>query len=99
MAASNSTGRNSFVLGSFESRTRPPRPFTYYFYRIFISTWLPSLFLFLSPSSTRTSFLRAALRLRDVEEILGWMLVRLFQVFCVKILVIVVDVELTERRV
>lgn len=43
--------------------------------------------------------MRAALRLRDVEEILGWMLVRLFQVFCVKILVIVVDVELTERRV
>lgn len=48
MAASNSTGRNSFVLGSFESRTRPPRPFTYYFYRIFISTWLPSLSLSLS---------------------------------------------------
>lgn len=99
MAASNSTGRNSFVFGSFESRTRPPRPFTYYFYRIFISTWLPSLSLSLPslPSSTRTSFLRAALRLRDVEEILGWMLVRLFQVFCVKILVIVVDVELEEE--
>lgn len=75
-------------------RGRLPTIFIAFLFRpgFLLSLSLPSL-----PSSTRTSFLRAALRLRDVEEILGWMLVRLFQVFCVKILVIVVDVELEEE--
>lgn len=93
MAALNSTGRNSFVFGVLRvGGTRPPRPFTYYFYRIFISLWPSSLSFLLHPRTSHFFFARAALRPRDVEEILGWMLVRVFQVFCVKILVIVVDV-------
>lgn len=78
--------------GSFESgeqalRGRLPTIFIAFLSRSGLPPFLSS-----SIRGHRIFFARAALRPRDVEEILGWMLVRVFQVFCVKILVIVVDV-------
>lgn len=92
MAALNSTGRNSFVFGVLlrVGGTRPPRPFTYYFYRIFISICPSSP----PPPADISFFFFFARSLR--EEILGWML-EYSKYFCVKILVIVVGP--TERKV
>lgn len=94
MAALNSTGRNSFVFGVLPrvGGTRPPRPFTYYFYRIFISICPSSppppadisfFFFFCAQPEGRDSWL-------DV-------FVEYSKYFCVKILVIVVGP--TERKV
>lgn len=93
MAALNSTGRNSFVFGVLlrVGGTRPPRPFTYYFYRIFISICPSSP----PPPADISFFFFFARSLR--EEILGWILVEYSKYFCVKILVIVVGP--TERKV